>query len=308
MKNKIITAKYLLTLPGKIDILPTISINFNNSEDFKESPELFFNNLDDIFEFIDSLSKDNSIIRERISKTYFKDNISIGEESIEDRGSTLLDAYFIMFGTDYINKQNWSLFSMIFNLEMPRKHTKYMINNSNSTESVISSCIKNNVLDNKRIKKLYETFLDDNNNLINISFDYLCYNSKDLINVIIQYLFDLKSNAVIKRCENCRKLYIPKKLDAKYCDRISPQFENKTCKQAMDLINKNKALNDPIKRLYKNVYNTLYISYTHNKTKDSKNLFNEFVKANKIKDLEYKKGLIKVDEYESWLKSFYKRK
>lgn len=310
MNKKFISPKYLLTLPGELDITPTISINIDGNEDFNDAPELFFNSIEDILEFIDNLSKNNLTIKEKICNIYFTNkNIDINKEIIKDKASTILDMYFSMFDVDYINKDNWKLFSMISNLETPRKLTKYTTNNKIvDNDGILSSCIKNNSIDKLRVKQLYNAFLNDKKSLINISFNYLCNNSKDLMNVIIQNIFDRKSNAVIKRCENCGKLYIPKKLDTKYCDRISPQFNDKTCKQAMDIIKKNEALNDPIKRLYKNIYNTLYISYSNNKNKESKKLFNDFVRDSKIKDLEYKKGIISQIDYENWLKSFYKRK
>lgn len=310
MNKKLISPKYLLTLPGELDITPTISINIDGNEDFNDAPELFFNSIEDILEFIDNLSKDNSTIKEKISNIYFRNkNIDIDKEIVKDKSSTILDMYFSMFDVDYINKDNWKLFSMISNLETPRKLTKYTMNNKIiDNDGILSSCIKNNTIDRAKVKQVYNAFLDDKKSLINISFNYLCNNSKDLMNVIIQNIFDRKSNVVIKRCENCGKLYIPKKLDTKYCDRISPQFNDKTCKQAMDIIKKSEALNDPIKRLYKNIYNTLYISYSNNKNKESKKLFNDFVRDSKIKDLEYKKGIISQEDYDNWLRSFYKRK
>jgi hypothetical protein len=310
VNRRLISPKYLLTLPGELDITPTISIDIDGNEDFNDAPELFFNRVEDILEFIDNLSKDNSTIKEKISDFYFTNkNIDIDKEIAKDKASTILDIYFSMFDVDYINKDNWKLFSMISNLETPRKLTKYTMNNKIvDNDSILASCIKNNTIDEVKVKQLYNAFLDDKKSLINISFNYLCNNSKDLMNVIIQNIFDHKSNVVIKRCENCGKLYIPKKLDTKYCDRISPQFNDKTCKQAMDIIKKNEALNDPIKRLYKNIYNTLYISYSNNKSKESKKVFNSFVKDSKIKDLEYKKGIISQEDYDNWLRSFYKRK
>ena len=310
MNKKLINLKYLLTLPGKLDITPTISINIDGNENFDAAPELFFDSIEDILEFIDSLSKDNWKIKEKISDIYFNNkNIDIAKETLNDNASIILDMYFSMFDVDYINIDNWKLFSMISNLETPRKLTKYTMNNKIvDNGSILSSCIKNNTIDEIKAKQLYNAFLDDKESLINISFNYICNNSKDLINVIIQNIFDRKSNAVIKRCENCGKLYIPKKLDTKYCDKISPQFNDRTCKQAMDVIKKSEALNNPIKRLYKNIYNTLYISYSNNKSKESTKVFNDFVRDNKSKEFEYKKGIISQVDYENWLRSFYKRK
>ncbi|MDD2518717.1 MAG: hypothetical protein PHG18_02385, partial [Bacilli bacterium] len=122
MNKKLISPKYLLTLPGELDITPTISINIDGNEDFNDAPELFFNSIEDILEFIDNLSKDNSTIKEKISNIYFRNkNIYIDKEIVKDKSSTILDMYFSMFDVDYINKDNWKLFSMISNLETPRK-------------------------------------------------------------------------------------------------------------------------------------------------------------------------------------------
>lgn len=309
---KKITPTYLLTLPGKIDLSPSLSINLDGSNNFDDSPELYFEDMISLIDFVDQLGNDNLVIKKNLNNMYFKD-IEIVKERLEDKSSTILNLYFSMFDKDYINQNNWNVFSSIFNLNNLRKESKYVLhskmhNNNISADNFIASCFKGDQLDNSKVKKLLDEFINNNEALTNIAFTYHCSNSKELLSAIIQRIFEIKNNSVIKRCDNCGKLYIPKKLDTRYCDRISPQYEDKTCKQTMDVIKKNEALNDPIKRLYKNVYNTLYTSFSSNNSKENEKTFKDFIKQNRVKQSKYNKGLITNEEYESWLKSFYKRK
>lgn len=74
-----------------------------------------------------------------------------------------------------------------------------------------------------------------------IIFDFLsqevielhCYKCKDILDILNVLFFQYKiSNVSINKCCNCGKYFIPKiKSNEKYCNRISPQDNNKTCKQ-----------------------------------------------------------------------------
>lgn len=309
---KKINPTYLLTLPGEIDLSPSLFINLDGSNNFDDSPELYFEDMINLIDFVDQLGNDNSVIKKNLDDMYFK-YFDIVNERLEDKSSTILNLYFSMFDKNYINQDDWNIFSSIFNLNNLRKESKYVLyskthNNSISADHFIASCFKDDQIDNSKIKKLSDEFISKNKTLTNIAFTYRCSNSKELLSAIIQRIFEIKNNSVIKHCDNCGKLYIPKKLDTRYCDRISPQYEDKTCKQAMDVIKKSEALNDPIKRLYKNVYNTLYTSFSSNSSKENEKAFKDFIKQNRVKQSKYNKGLITNEEYESWLKSFYKRK
>ena len=54
--------------------------------------------------------------------------------------------------------------------------------------------------------------------------------NKDILNIYFNYY--LENNIHIKKCENCGKYFIPtSRSDEKYCDNVSPQNPQKTCKE-----------------------------------------------------------------------------
>jgi hypothetical protein len=66
-------------------------------------------------------------------------------------------------------------------------------------------------------------------NLIELQ-QYECSNILEIINVLF-YQYKI-SNVQINKCLNCGKYFIPKKKsNEKYCDNVSPQNINKTCKE-----------------------------------------------------------------------------
>lgn len=241
-------------------------------------------------------------------------NKNRNKEQKLDKANLLLDFYFAYFNTDYIDINNWNSFISTFTIESPRSKDFYNFESSNDNnknvdpKELINSCINDSSIDKKETKKVSELLLNKENEYIHITTDYFCSTTADILVATINYLFKNKPSAVIMKCQNCGKFFIPKNSTAKYCDRISPQFENKTCKQAMDSIKKEQALNDPTKRLQKNIYNTLYSSYSNKKTKENKNILDDFKKENVVKKAKYKIGKITQEEYIKWLKSFYKTK
>ena len=122
---KKINPKYLLTLPGEIDLSPSLSINLDGSNNFDDSPELYFEDMISLIDFVDQLGNDNSVIKKNLDDMYFKD-LDIAKERLEDKSSTILNLYFNMFDKDYINQDDWNIFSSIFNLNNLRKESKYV--------------------------------------------------------------------------------------------------------------------------------------------------------------------------------------
>jgi|GEM_PF-1513370 hypothetical protein len=82
--------------------------------------------------------------------------------------------------------------------------------------------------DYKYINKLKERYLKENQNTLNPE-----YNDIELRDIIdISYYQIVKNKYQINKCENCGKYFIPfLRSDTLYCDRISPQDNNKTCKE-----------------------------------------------------------------------------
>lgn len=78
-----------------------------------------------------------------------------------------------------------------------------------------------------------------NNNGQEIICDtYRCFYVKGLTREIIEQLciaelhYLATNGYTIKRCENCGKLFIPKKADEKYCSRRSNEYPRMNCKEA----------------------------------------------------------------------------
>jgi hypothetical protein len=112
---KKIKPTYLLTLQGELDVSPSLSINLNGTNNFDDSPELYFEDITNLLDFVNKLGSNHNIIKEKLSDIYFKD-IDIEDEILEDKSTTILKLYFNMFNKDYINKYDWNTFSSIFNL------------------------------------------------------------------------------------------------------------------------------------------------------------------------------------------------
>ena len=286
MKNN--NSKFTLSLPGEVAY--DYSIKTNDSSETKE-----FNTIDNLLQYLYEVNKEQF------------------NEQKKDKAHLLLDFYFSYFNTDYIDFDTWNYFVSTFNIEIPRNKSFYNFespdnkNKNVNPKQLLDECIGDSSINKSKIEKVSKLLLNKDNEYIHITTDYFCETTTDIFVATINDLFKKKPNAVIKKCQNCGKLFIPKKRDAMYCERVSPQYGDKTCKQAMDVIKKNEALNDPIKRLYKNVYNTLYTS-SANSSKENERTLKIFVKQNKIKQSKYEKGLITTQEYESWLRSFYKIK
>ena len=281
-------SKFTLSLPGEVAY--DYSIKRNDSNETKE-----FNSIDNLLQYLYEVNKDQF------------------NEHKKEKAHLLLDFYFSYFNNDYIDFNSWNYFVSTFNVENPRNKNFYSFespdnkNKDVDPKQLLDECIGDSSINKSEIEKVSKLLLNKDNEYIHITTDYFCETTTDIFVATVSDLFKNKPNAVIKKCQNCGKLFIPKKRDAMYCEKISPQYDNKTCKQAMDVIKKNEALNDPIKRLHKNVYNTLYTSSANN-SKENEKILKSFIKQNKVKQSKYDKGLITTEEYASWLRSFYKRK
>lgn len=83
------------------------------------------------------------------------------------------------------------------------------------------------------------------------------YNCKTLEQFLqVSFFTCLTKNLNIKLCENCKKYFIAyQRSDEKYCNRISPQNKNKTCKQYANSENwKNNLNKNEELKLYRRIY------------------------------------------------------
>lgn len=234
------------------------------------------------------------------------DNLSIQKELEIDTASKLLNSYFDIFKTDEITKNNWNLFTRMFDLnKQPLSLENYLKDESdtpflNNGKEKYNSYIEGESIDTYKIRKNKDGFT---------VYNYLCENSKDIISVVINNVFANKSNAVIKKCELCGNLFLPKKSDTKYCNRKNEQYNNKTCKEVSEALNKKKYdEEDQLLYLRRKVYNKL--DRTNEQTPSEKNQIekDKFWIEDAYITKKYKLNLITATEYEQWLLSFYKKK
>lgn len=136
---------------------------------------------------------------------------------------------------------------------------------------------------------------------------YNVYSFYDYINICIMYI--LNHNICIKKCHNCNNFFIPEnRTDEKYCNRISPQNPNKTCKEY------------GAKKTYREEIKSRPIKYEHNKTsqfyrmrinrcKNNKEKskyekdFDTYKKTYQNKKAQYNAGNLQELEFVNWIKN-----
>ena len=120
----------------------------------------------------------------------------------------------------------------------------------------------------------------------------------------------LESKHVFRRCQNdqCQSWFVPRnKSDEKYCDNLSPQYPEKSCKEAMKLIKVlNKRHDDEVTRKLKNIRQMYYNEFGMkvNANGENKDEFENSVRQwrNKMKN-----GQATEEQFIKYLESCYKR-
>jgi len=140
----------------------------------------------------------------------------------------------------------------------------------------------------------------------NHSTIYHCNDLNDIITASIYHI--LKSGYTFKKCGNCGKWFVPyTNKNEEYCNRISPQYNDKTCKEANILIKSNERIkNDEVQKLQKRVYN-LHRSKLEAGYGDPEK-FEQFKQDKATWKEELDKGMKTEEEYITWLKSHYTKK
>lgn len=163
------------------------------------------------------------------------------EEYISKLIATLLnyryffDLYFGIIKVDEFKNKELSYFQAIFGMdfEIP-KHFIYSTYESNDTIFPLDNLKYSIYIDLKKdeyYRKLLDsiTSLENNNHIFYLKL-YEINTLKDILNIYFNYY--LENNIHIKKCENCGKYFIPtSRSDEKYCDNVSPQNPQKTCKE-----------------------------------------------------------------------------
>lgn len=131
-------------------------------------------------------------------------------------------------------------------------------------------------------------------------FYYICSNINEYFVTVMLQVFDRQY--IIPKCLNCGKYFIPfKKSSALYCDRISPQNPNKTCKEFEG--SKPKGLNQLYRKIYQKKFarvtrnpNNITLKEEFDKWRDKAKNVKDKYNSNKITDEEYKEWLQKNDK------------
>lgn len=121
----------------------------------------------------------------------------------------------------------------------------------------------------------------------------------------------------VKHCRNCGRWFIPDKSDTLNCDRKSPQYPDKTCKDAAKHIQRLKRENkNEAAKIYKSLYTIKLNKY--NAAKDigdsklleqlRKELYDVFMPSANQWRLDIKAGVKTEQEYIAWLNSQRPRK
>ena len=121
----------------------------------------------------------------------------------------------------------------------------------------------------------------------------------------------------VKKCRNCCEWFIPNKSDTLNCDRISPQYPDKTCKDAAKHIQRLKRENaNESAKIYKSLYTIMLNKY--NAAKDigdsklseelRKELYDVFMPSANQWKLDIKAAVKTEQEYLEWLNSHKRKK
>lgn len=277
------------------------------------------------FDFCEELSNDSNYLKKIAFRRYkelnliFDENnnfkkekerlnfINLFQEEESEKATTLISKYFEIFKTDRINKKNWEDFIKYFDLNKITPVVENIIKDGKKT--ILHDGNKNylDLLNNENcnieiggFKKVIEK-----SDLFSQKH-YKCSNSKEIIAVLISNLFEVKHNAVLKRCRNCEKLFIPDKADTICCTRKSSdvKYKNKTCGE----IHKAELKKDPCKKLYKDLFDMLTkrIERSKDESKDKEKiaLKKAFMDKARDKKRKVKIGAITKNDYFKWLTEF----
>ena len=191
--------------------------------------------------------------------------------------------------------------------------------------SVISAMLPYNVpyeeLFSKQVSDaLYE--MEKCNVTMKMGFNMRVTAITGISNRFFEYIFDTMMDAIlfevhnlinsgdtIKLCKNCGKLFVPLRSDALYCDNISPQDNQKTCKeygnyqQWLRNIESNEAT-----KLYRKIYMRKQMqTKRHPDDKEFLNEFEKYKSATKKWREDIKHSRKTNEQFLEWLKNINKQ-
>ena len=151
----------------------------------------------------------------------------------------------------------------------------------------------------KSQKNVFNILFDEN---ISPMYEYHCQTLEQFLQV--SFFTTLSLNLNIKKCENCGKYFIAyQRSDEKYCNRISPQDKNKTCKQFANFENwKNNINSNEELKIYRRIYMAKQMQTRRNPENiDLKKSFESWKKESQRKRNEYIHGNLSKKDFLNWL-------
>lgn len=135
--------------------------------------------------------------------------------------------------------------------------------------------------------------------------DSFCFdNFEELFKYVLVNM--IKNNKSLKKCANCNKYFYPeKRSDAIYCDNISPQNKNLTCKEyGSKKLWYEKSKRNESSKLYRNIYATKQMRVRRNpEILSYEKDFLKFKEQSKQWKSDIKKGIKTENEFIDWLNS-----
>lgn len=147
-------------------------------------------------------------------------------------------------------------------------------------------------------------FFEKNNNIEKL-INFKRYEIKDfieLLNINIDYYF--QNDFFVNKCKNCGKFFIPvSRIDEKYCNNISLQNNQKTCRElGAKKIYRDKLNSDIIKKAHYNISQYFRMKIKRAKTDKEKE---KTIKVFDKYKIDYKKNLKKYSKLVITEKEFY---
>lgn len=129
----------------------------------------------------------------------------------------------------------------------------------------------------------------------------------DLFNIYRKFIVDKR--ITIKKCKNCGKYFIPEsRTDEVYCNRISPQNHNKTCKEyGAKKTYREEIKSTPIKYEHNKISQFYRMRINRAKEQSEKTLyekqFNTYKENYQKKKEQYKSGRLNETTFVEWIKT-----
>jgi len=232
---------------------------------------------------------------------------------------TLLSVYFSFakaHKTDFFTLNYFDAFIAAFDILLPRQSVSFIVEkeimrllSKLSLEDEVNplyfgseSALAQKLVIKTREIDYYAALKDDDSKILT----YHCDNLTDVVFATIYHI--LSNDYTFKRCGICNQWFIPSvNKNEDFCDRISPLYPDKTCKQAnIHIKSLNRVNNSQVQLLQKRIYNKFRTAAEVNPEKVE--VFEKFKIDMEFQKQEIKKGVKTEAAYIAWLNSHYTKK